>query len=190
MIRKVFLLLSMINDTENSVDGMYETVDCASVGFILGKAQRIAESFLYLYREQQKAPEENSYMVISEMILGGLALELFMKGLLKVSNPSVKFKSYSHKLAKLYWDLSDSIKESIYKEAKIIYNENGLELHDITHVESLMIMHNDAFVVFRYLFDEEKYNKAIHMGSFFIYVMIVCFYNYVAQNRDALMSEG
>ena len=137
-----------------------------------------------MYREENRAPNENSYMVISEMILGGIALELFMKGIIRSNSPTANLKSYGHNLKKMYDSLSDDIKSHIYNDVRETYAMNGSILHDTTHLESLIDMHKDTFIIFRYLFEDDYYAKMTNHSPLFIYAITVCLYNYVASHKD------
>jgi hypothetical protein len=124
-------------------------------------------------------------MVIAECILGGIALELFMKGILKSYNPNVRFKEYGHKLDKLYFDLDDMIKSNIFKKVEEMYEYNNIKLHDEIHLNILIENHRDIFIAMRYLFEDEYYSQTKNFSPFFLYALTTSFYNYVAELATA-----
>ncbi len=174
-----------MDHVENDED-RYSFAEHSTVDFILGKAQRIAESFFYLYKEERRDPIENSYMIISECILGGIALELFMKGILKFQNHKVIFKNYRHNLKKLYNDLDDAAKDSILKKMIEIYTDKRDDHLQIDRIglEILIENHKDIFIAMRYLFDEDYYAQIKKFSPFFLYALTVSFYNHVAEHCD------
>jgi hypothetical protein len=165
----------------------YEYADHTSVPFILGKAQRIAESYFFLYNAEQDNPKENSYMIISEMILAGISLELFMKGILKHYSPSDNIKKYGHDLKTLFRSLPAEVQQCLLDN----YNKLDSCTKELTLNEFTELLEDNkkVFVQFRYLFEDEYYYGSKMVHPLFLNKLVECFYNYVA-THTTIFSEN
>jgi hypothetical protein len=159
------------------------------IDFLLGKAQRIAETYFFLTNAELSNEKENAYMISSRMILAGQSIELFLNGLNLLSDPNYNSRSERHELNSKFSQLPDNVKSMIKKDTINFYTKNTRSKPIQINDEEFDIMLKNSkgiLLQFRYLDEQKNYDQAMNIHPWFVHALILALYDFVAKNSKEL----